>query len=96
VFIDQSPWEARTLSLEMFKEISEYVLVHDCDYFPHNNIWGKEIKPIEGPENPGQRDYSDVLKHHKEFFPITWQCSTGPPTLIGSQFNEIFIKNYTN
>lgn len=91
VFVDQSPWEARTLSIELFKSISQFVMVHDCDYFPTNNIWGKVVIPMQGPLNPGKRDYSDVFNYHKEFFPKDWQAPTGPPTLIGSQFKDIEI-----
>lgn len=89
VFIDQAPWEARTLSLQLFKNISEYVLIHDCDYFPTNKIWGNVISPILGPDNPGSRDYSDQFKNYKEVFPEQWACPTGPPTLIGSQFHLV-------
>jgi hypothetical protein len=89
VFIDQSPWEARTLSLNIFKSISEYILIHDCDYFPTNKIFGKELAPIVSEQFLGERDYSDVFKYYKEYFPKKFACPTGPPTLIGSEYNPI-------
>lgn len=89
VFIDQSPWEARAISLEYFKNKCDYVVLHDCDYFPNNNVFGKQISPIKSKEDFGERDYSDVLKNYLEYFPINFACPTGPPTLLGSQFHKI-------
>lgn len=40
VFIDQNPWEARAISLYAFKDLAEYVIVHDVDYFPKHLIFG--------------------------------------------------------
>lgn len=91
VFIDQAPWEARTISMYMFRETSEYIILHDCDYFPNNNIFGKTLKPILSSHNTGKRDYSDVLKNWKEIFPEIFACPSGPPTLVGSQTKEINI-----
>lgn len=89
VFIDQSPWEARTLSLNLFKDKTDYIVVHDCDYFPVNNVFGKQISPIISSDNVGKRDYSDVLNNFIEYFPKKFASSSGPPTLLGSQFHKI-------
>lgn len=89
VFIDQSPWEARTLSLNMFKSLSDYIIIHDSDYFPTNNIFGKVISPIINENFVGHRDYSDVFKYHKEYFPKKFAAPTGPPTLIGSEYYDV-------
>jgi hypothetical protein len=89
VFIDQSPWEARTLSLNLFKNISDYVVLHDCDYFPANNIFGKQSAPIVSHDNVGKREYFDVFKNYIEYFPKFFAAPSGPPTLLGSQFYEI-------
>ena len=40
VFIDQKPWEARTDSLQTFKNTADYIIIHDVDYFPKNKIFG--------------------------------------------------------
>ena len=44
-FIDQSPWLARYETVKRMKDRARFVLVHDVDYFPMNNIFGKTIKP---------------------------------------------------
>lgn len=93
-FIDQSPWEARTMSVSLFKDISDYVILHDCDYFPVAGVFGKVISPNRGPGNPGQREYSDVFKNYIELFPKDWAAPTGPPTLIASQFHADFIEKF--
>jgi len=89
VFIDQSPWEARVTSLNLFKNISDFLIIHDCDYFPVNNIFGKQISPLVSQDNTGKRDYSDVFNNYLEYFPKNFACYNGPPTLLGSQFFEI-------
>lgn len=89
VFIDQSPWDARTLSLNYFKEKTDYIMIHDCDYFPKNKIFGKEISPIRSQNDHGLRTYDDVLNYYIEYFPKNFASHTGPPTLLGSQFNKI-------
>jgi len=89
VFIDQAPWEARTLSLELFKNKTDYVILHDCDYFPANNVFGKQYSPIISSLSTGHRDYSDILKYYVEYFPKHFASPSGPPTLLGSQYNKI-------
>jgi len=101
VFLDSSPWESRTLGLKAFGE-AKIVLIHDCDYFPANKIWGIEESPIiyKGrkffhgklkKQNLGFRDYSECFKYWIEFFPFKPGYFTGPPTLIGS--NHINLHN---
>lgn len=85
VFIDQSPWEARYLSLMKFKDTARFIVIHDCDYFPANKVFGTQKRPILDFIDEGSRDYSDVFKHWKEFFPKKpWVAESGPPTLLGS------------
>lgn len=78
VFIDQSPWEARKWTLDHFKNDAEYVLIHDVDYFPKHNIFGKVITQYDF-------DFSDCFENWKLYYPETpWPSNTGPPTLVGS------------
>lgn len=89
-FIDQSPWLARYETLKKMKDICRYVIVHDVDYFPMNGIFGKVIKPIKkGVE--GEFDFLDVFAVFKVYFPNQpWPAETGPPTLLGSNFEVEF------
>jgi hypothetical protein len=85
-FIDQSPWLARFETVKRMKGNSQYVIVHDCDYFPMANVFGKVIKPIVNRQD-GVFDFSDVFRFFKVYFPPQpWVCDTGPPTLLGSDF----------
>lgn len=91
-FIDSSPWDSRTIALFKLRDISELVLVHDCDYFPDSGLWGKRVASA-GHENveaaPTHRDYGDVFKHWCEYMPAVMASPTGPPTLLGSNFQPI-------
>ncbi|HLB52462.1 MAG: hypothetical protein A3E80_03080 [Chlamydiae bacterium RIFCSPHIGHO2_12_FULL_49_9] len=87
-FIDQSPWLARWETLKRMKTSTRYVIVHDCDYFPTNKIFGKTVVPIEN-KKPGVFDFSDVFRSFKVYFPRQpWPGDTGPPTLLGSDFES--------
>ena len=78
VFIYQSPWDARTLTMNHFKNDSDYIMIHDVDYFPVNNIFGKEI-------GFRQYDFSDCFIKSKVYYPEEpWPAPTGPPTLVGT------------
>ncbi len=70
------------------KDIALYVIVHDCDYFPMHGIFGTTIKLTQlGFDIPGVFDYSDVFENFKVYYPLPpWPGSTGPPTLLGSNF----------
>lgn len=74
-FIDQSPWEARVLCLNTMKKYADYVILHDCDYFPREGLLGKNNGTYCG-------DWSDVFKYWKTF------DQHKPPTLLGSQFKD--------
>lgn len=85
VFVDQSPLEARLMSMKLFSDSAKYIVLHDCDYFPENGVFGKCIKPIVDADNPGERDYGEMFTNWREFFPPKpWACRTGPPTLLAS------------
>ena len=101
VFIDYFPWESRTLALNEFKNIGKIIMIHDVDYYPHNNIWGEELDPIKNKpisrwrygnlkkENLGYRDYSKIFEYWIEFFPFEPGYFIGPPTLIGSNLINV-------
>jgi hypothetical protein len=87
-FIDQSPWLARYEALKMMKKRSRFVIVHDVDYFPMRGIFGTVIKPIK-KNRKGKFDFHDVFKTFCVYFPNQpWPAPTGPPTLLGSNFEE--------
>lgn len=100
-FIDSFPWESRTEALELLKEKSEIVVIHDVDYFPNNKVWGLEIRSIENKpknkyfygklkaKNLGLRNYDSVFKFWVEIFPIYPGYFTGPPMLVGSNIVDI-------
>ena len=100
-FIDSFPWESRTEALELLKVNSEIVVIHDVDYFPHNSMWGEEIKPIKNKpknkyfygklkvENLGERNYDSIFKYWVEIFPFYPGYFTGPPTLVGSNLVDV-------
>jgi hypothetical protein len=78
VFIDQSPWIARKWTLDYFKDSADYIILHDADYFPTNNLFGTVISDFEF-------DFSDVFKSYMTYYPdIPWPLTTGPPTLVGT------------
>jgi hypothetical protein len=93
-FIDQSPWLARYESIKRVKNLVRYVILHDCDYFPGQGIFGKIIRPIDKRNSiPGVFDFSDVFQHAKVYFPVKpWPGQTGPPTLVGSNVDADFLR----
>jgi len=93
VFVDQNPWEARHLTIKRIKNKARYIILHDCNYFPENNIFGKNLETLNGPKNIGKRDYKDEFKYSKEFFPVgVWPDRLkGPPTLLASNFSSCDI-----
>lgn len=82
VFIDQAPWIARKWTLDKFKNDAEYVIIHDVDYFPVNNIFGKVISEFEF-------DFSDISNNYKVYYPAKpYPYKTGPPTLVFSNIGK--------
>lgn len=100
-FIDSSPWESRIAAFNTLGAVADLFLIHDADYFPHNQVMGEEIEPIKyapqntfyygalKPENLGSRNYDIFAKHWVEVFPITPGYFTGPPTLIASNYLNV-------
>ncbi len=89
-FVDNEPWVVRHWTVQALRLTAKFVILHDCDYFPGNGIFGKNIRQIDGPLNVGERTYDDVFRYYKEFFPLDpWPYpGTGPPTLLGSNFED--------
>jgi 16S rRNA A1518/A1519 N6-dimethyltransferase RsmA/KsgA/DIM1 with predicted DNA glycosylase/AP lyase activity len=90
VFIDQTSWNERAYSFKRLRDCADYIVLHDCDYFPENGLLGRVIKPYaNAPYHVGERCFSAEISHWKEFHPIKPMCwtgtkMTGPPTLIAS------------
>lgn len=100
-FIDSSPWSSRIEVINTVKSIARVFLVHDVDYFPHNNLFGTEYSPIKfAPRNPfiygklktlnlGLRNYDDIVESWLEIFPQIPGYFTGPPTLVASDLINV-------
>lgn len=100
-FIDSSPWDSRTIALLATREIASLVVVHDVDYFPSHGLWGSQSSPIAPARDlstgdfafdastVGARDYSDLFSSWVEFFPRGGPGPTGPPTLVGSNLQDL-------
>jgi hypothetical protein len=92
LFIDSSPWDSRTIAIDLLGAKSDLIVVHDVDYFPHSNIWGKEVAQITSREKPGIRDYSSVFPVWIEVFPTEFFGPTGPPTLLASFSDQSILQ----
>jgi len=82
VFVDQSPWEARIESIDLIKDKSRTVIVHDYDYY------NKGLLQIKGKASgTSQNIYvndenSFWWKNYSNFFSIEDNYQKLPPTLI--------------
>lgn len=84
VFIDYGDWNIRVEAMLKYKDTAEYLVMHDCDYFAANGMFGTEIEPLNNFElRTGKRDYSDMFKWWIEFFVEGWEQYI-PPTLLAS------------
>lgn len=99
VFIDQGCWESRKDCLFYLKDKVDYVILHDCCYYPKNNIFGKITQeetinccsssiPNHCACVPAiknfKKHYNDIFLYSKEY-----NSPYGPPTLLGSNFFDI-------
>jgi len=104
VFIDSGSWKVRGMAVRKYKNSADYIIVHDCDYFPENNVntnytrkrfFGKVLSHANiKTQRLGKRDYSDVFKYWIEFYRKDWYKGT-PPVLLGSNnilLNDIKVK----
>lgn len=92
-FIDQDSsdgFKNRAESFRRLRDHTDYIVLHDCDAFPHHRLLGEEIRPIVNESDPGERNWSKDVFYWKEHHPRKWLChlgggkKTGPPTLIAS------------
>jgi len=88
-FVDQSPWLARTETILRLKDKVKYIILHDCDGYAAEPL-GKQIMALNSKTNtPGIYDFNDSFKYFKVYFPPKpWPGHTGPPTLLGSNFES--------
>lgn len=98
-FVDQSPWQARTETILRMKDKVKYLILHDCDGFACEPL-GETIQPIDGARSmPGIYDFSKAFRYFKLYWPLKpWPGQSGPPTLLGSNFEsdlpDIDYNNY--
>jgi hypothetical protein len=87
IFIDQNPWMARKWTMDYFKNSSaKYVIIHDVDYFPVNGIFGKRLGEFTF-------DFSEQFKDYNVYYPEKpWPYKTGPPTLVGTNNNQVLFE----
>jgi len=96
-FVDQSPWIARMETVNKIKDKVRFVIVHDCDCLAtHLLPLGITIRSIDAKnQTPGVFDFSSTFENFKVFFPLhPWPGMSGPPTLLGSNFEEVPDVNY--
>jgi len=92
VFIDSSSWEDRVLAVKKYSKTADYIILHDCDYFPNNKIFGMRYSTIRPwISKTGVRTYDDVFKYWIEFFIKDWKRGD-PPTLLGS--NKVDLTDF--
>ena len=82
VFIDSGTWEQRTSALVKYKDVADYIILHDCDYMVGHKIFGTTDKN-------GLRIYNDLFRYWIEF--NLRHKRDSPPTLLGS--NKIDLKD---
>ena len=91
VSVDNGSWDNRFAAIKKYKDVADYMVIHDCTVLPGNGI-GKTLDPmILNMRHTGRRDYSGIFKYWIEFFVRGWGKQT-PPTLIGS--NKIDLKGF--
>jgi hypothetical protein len=93
VFIDQSPWEARALTLWHYLKQAEYCIVHDADYFCNNpTAFGNGTLGEIADATLHRKDearYKFHLDNYRLYMPPSpWSNKLanvwGPPTLVTS------------
>lgn len=90
-FVDQHPGLARSETIRRLKDNVKFIILHDCDcYVSGQQELGHQLAPIDGANNiPGIYDFSPSFKFSKVYFPAKpWPAQSGPPTLLGSNFED--------
>ncbi|MHA1309193.1 MAG: hypothetical protein ACTSQN_18140, partial [Candidatus Heimdallarchaeota archaeon] len=82
---DSDLWWGRKSAISKYKDVADYIVLHDCDaILDKDNTFGEVIKPIDpGKYDPGVRDYSKTFAYWIEFFVDGWK-QWHPPTLLAS------------
>ncbi len=82
---DSDVWWGRKLAVSRYKDVADYIVLHDCDAILINDgTFGKAIKPIDpAAHDSGVRDYSKTFKYWIEFFVDGWE-QWHPPVLLAS------------
>lgn len=84
VFIDNSTWDARVAAIKKYKDVADYIIVHDCDALSTGGWMGRTIAMLDNKhKKKGLRDFSDIFRYWIEFFIDDWP-GDHPPTLLGS------------
>lgn len=76
IFVDQSPWEARIMSLDFLKGKYQTAILHDYDYY------NKGITP---PNKIYDTDESSYFAKYLDAYTLQGYHSTLPPTLTFSK-----------
>ena len=98
VFIDCSPWLSRKHIFEYFKNKSNFIIIHDFDYFPNKNIIGTTISKENFKRTSNNINYEKIQMDMEPYFKLYYPPSeffvgeTGPPTLIFNKNKEDFDK----
>lgn len=91
VFVDNGSWDARIAAIKKYKDIADYMVIHDCTILPGNGI-GKTLDPmVIKMRHTGKRDYSDTFKYWREYFVLGWG-KQNPATLVAS--NKIDLNRF--
>lgn len=81
VFVDCGTWVGRVAAIKKYKNIADYVIIHDTEYSASMGYFGKMLGD--------KRDFSEDFKYWIEFMP--YQMIQLPATVVGS--NVISLKN---
>lgn len=89
VFVDSTNWDMRMHAVNKYKDVADYVIIHDAGYAADNYIMGRTLRNMTKTDI-GERDFSDIFKYWVEYMPKKWRMSD-PPTLLGS--NKIDVRD---
>jgi hypothetical protein len=89
VFIDQADLRTRALTCNILKNRTEYIIMHDANHFPQNNMLGRITDPSLPYTDISKYDFSEVFKLYYMYFPPPpWsEIRRAPPTLVGTNFD---------
>jgi hypothetical protein len=95
VFLDSSPWLSRKYCFDYFLNRAKIIIIPSFDYYASNNIIGKTDYKITMHYNNRYLEQiscnlDNIVKNYKILYPPVahYECHTGPPILICSNFME--------